>query len=154
MTSTESVVNTSMERVVTSTSTVATTTVASHILPRALTEPVFLQTKAAQGIAGIFVWAALFITCQQVCFCLLKIYLRLKLLCERNLNFRFIIIYDGTRIQRSNVGSFAFCSSCRSTDAIHGFRSCSSIAILTIYISSPFETVMKVCFFNLFFYIK
>lgn len=26
----------------------------------------FLQTPAAQGIAGIFVWAALFITCQQV----------------------------------------------------------------------------------------
>lgn len=26
----------------------------------------FLQTTAAQGIAGIFVWAALFITCQQV----------------------------------------------------------------------------------------
>lgn len=27
---------------------------------------VFLQTKTAQGIAGIFVWVALFITCQQV----------------------------------------------------------------------------------------
>ncbi|XP_077300654.1 transmembrane endosomal protein isoform X2 [Arctopsyche grandis] len=66
MTSTESVVNATMERVVASTSTVVTTTVASHILPRALTEPVFLQTKAAQGIAGIFVWAALFITCQQI----------------------------------------------------------------------------------------
>lgn len=27
---------------------------------------IFLQTKTAQGLAGIFVWAALFITCQQV----------------------------------------------------------------------------------------
>lgn len=30
--------------------------------------PIFLQTRAAQGIAGAFVWAALFLTCQQV-FC-------------------------------------------------------------------------------------
>lgn len=29
--------------------------------------PIFLQTKAAQGIAGAFVFAALFLTCQQVC---------------------------------------------------------------------------------------
>lgn len=28
--------------------------------------PIFLQTRAAQGIAGVFVWAALFLTCQQV----------------------------------------------------------------------------------------
>lgn len=28
--------------------------------------PIFLQTRAAQGIAGAFVWVALFITCQQV----------------------------------------------------------------------------------------
>lgn len=27
---------------------------------------IFLQTKTAQVLAGIFVWAALFITCQQV----------------------------------------------------------------------------------------
>ncbi|XP_046809258.1 transmembrane protein 184B isoform X1 [Lucilia cuprina] len=27
---------------------------------------IFLQTKTAQGLAGIFVWAALFITCQQI----------------------------------------------------------------------------------------
>lgn len=27
---------------------------------------IFLQTKTAQGIAGAFVWMALFITCQQV----------------------------------------------------------------------------------------
>lgn len=30
--------------------------------------PIFLQTRAAQGIAGAFVWLALFLTCQQVCF--------------------------------------------------------------------------------------
>ena len=29
-------------------------------------EPIFLQTKLAQGIAGLFVWLAMFITCQQV----------------------------------------------------------------------------------------
>lgn len=29
-------------------------------------EPIFLQTKTAQGIAGTFVMAALFLTCQQV----------------------------------------------------------------------------------------
>nr|CAD7447352.1 unnamed protein product [Timema bartmani] len=28
--------------------------------------PIFLQTKAAQGIAGVFVWIALFLTCQQL----------------------------------------------------------------------------------------
>ncbi|XP_053981845.1 transmembrane protein 184B isoform X1 [Hylaeus anthracinus] len=28
--------------------------------------PIFLQTRAAQGIAGVFVWAALFLTCQQI----------------------------------------------------------------------------------------
>lgn len=27
---------------------------------------IFLQTKTAQGIAGAFVWMALFLTCQQV----------------------------------------------------------------------------------------
>ncbi|XP_076243596.1 transmembrane endosomal protein isoform X2 [Calliopsis andreniformis] len=28
--------------------------------------PIFLQTRAAQGIAGAFVWVALFLTCQQI----------------------------------------------------------------------------------------
>ncbi|KAH0952645.1 hypothetical protein HN011_006058 [Eciton burchellii] len=28
--------------------------------------PIFLQTRAAQGIAGVFVWVALFLTCQQI----------------------------------------------------------------------------------------
>ncbi|CAK9815315.1 Transmembrane protein 184B [Anthophora plagiata] len=28
--------------------------------------PIFLQRRAAQGIAGVFVWAALFLTCQQI----------------------------------------------------------------------------------------
>jgi len=28
--------------------------------------PIFLQTRAAQVIAGVFVWVALFLTCQQV----------------------------------------------------------------------------------------
>lgn len=29
---------------------------------------IFLQTKTAQGLAGAFVWIALFLTCQQVKF--------------------------------------------------------------------------------------
>ncbi|KAK9694917.1 Organic solute transporter Ostalpha [Popillia japonica] len=33
---------------------------------QAPSEPIFLQTKLAQGIAGTFVWAALFVTCQQI----------------------------------------------------------------------------------------
>lgn len=33
---------------------------------------VFLQTKTAQGLAGIFVWIALFITCQQVRILIIK----------------------------------------------------------------------------------
>lgn len=28
--------------------------------------PIFLQTTAAQVIAGLFVWTAVFVTCQQV----------------------------------------------------------------------------------------
>lgn len=31
-------------------------------------QPIFLQTKLAQGVAGFFVWAALFLTCTQVGF--------------------------------------------------------------------------------------
>lgn len=38
-------------------------TVKDHSKP---SEPIFLQTKLAQGVAGIFVWAALFLTCTQV----------------------------------------------------------------------------------------
>jgi len=34
--------------------------------PSKPSEPIFLQTKLAQGIAGIFVWAAMFLTCQQI----------------------------------------------------------------------------------------
>lgn len=36
--------------------------------------PIFLQTKSAQGIAGVFVWIALFLTCQQVLEYLFKIF--------------------------------------------------------------------------------
>jgi hypothetical protein len=44
------------------------TTVGQTILPTpAEATPIFLETKAAQGIAGAFVWIALFLTCHQVC---------------------------------------------------------------------------------------
>lgn len=36
-----------------------------HSLTEA-SDPIFLQTTLAKGIAGTFVWAALFLTCQQV----------------------------------------------------------------------------------------
>jgi hypothetical protein len=44
------------------------TTVGHTVLPTsAEPTPIFLETKAAQGIAGAFVWIALFMTCHQVC---------------------------------------------------------------------------------------
>ena len=45
-----------------------TTTTIGDIPPTAKAAPIFLETKAAQGIAGAFVWVALFVTCQQVCY--------------------------------------------------------------------------------------
>uniref|UniRef100_A0A1B6MPH5 Transmembrane protein 184B n=1 Tax=Graphocephala atropunctata TaxID=36148 RepID=A0A1B6MPH5_9HEMI len=48
----------------TSTAPTPSTTPWSSMPPHA--EPIFLQTKLAQGIAGIFVWVALFLTCQQI----------------------------------------------------------------------------------------
>lgn len=46
--------------------TVATTAVGDISPTSAEATPIFLETKAAQGIAGAFVWVALFITCQQI----------------------------------------------------------------------------------------
>ncbi|XP_015119911.1 transmembrane protein 184B isoform X1 [Diachasma alloeum] len=43
-----------------------TSTIASGIIDNENNEPIFLQTRAAQGISGAFVWLALFITCQQI----------------------------------------------------------------------------------------
>lgn len=42
------------------------------------TSPIFLQTRAAQGIAGAFVWAALFLTCQQVLYDVFAIFLLIR----------------------------------------------------------------------------
>lgn len=42
----------------------STTTVAA--ISKEEAAPIFLQTRAAQVIAGAFVWVALFLTCQQV----------------------------------------------------------------------------------------
>jgi len=46
--------------------TVPTTAVGDISPPSAEAAPIFLETKAAQGIAGAFVWVALFVTCQQI----------------------------------------------------------------------------------------
>lgn len=43
-------------------------------MPNEGAAPIFLQTRAAQGIAGAFVWVALFLTCQQVVYDSLPIY--------------------------------------------------------------------------------
>ncbi|GJQ77024.1 putative translation initiation factor IF-2, N-terminal region [Trypoxylus dichotomus] len=44
----------------------ASSTESSPSVIQAPSETIFLQTKLAQGIAGTFVWAALFVTCQQL----------------------------------------------------------------------------------------
>lgn len=43
-----------------------TTTDASLEVIQTPSNPIFLQTTAAQVIAGLFVWTAVFVTCQQV----------------------------------------------------------------------------------------
>ncbi|VVC40887.1 Organic solute transporter subunit alpha/Transmembrane protein 184 [Cinara cedri] len=46
-----------------------TTTTIETIIPRIVqmpSNPIFLQTTAAQVIAGLFVWTAVFVTCQQI----------------------------------------------------------------------------------------
>lgn len=48
----------------------------SHVNNGAASDPIFLQTTLAKGIAGTFVLAALFLTCQQVIYflnCLLNV---------------------------------------------------------------------------------
>lgn len=46
----------------------ASTTLAPH--PH---DSIWLMSASAQGIAGVFVWAAVFITCHQVCYHCLKL---------------------------------------------------------------------------------
>lgn len=57
--------STVLSTVAANTSTI-TTGSTSTVVQSAPSEPIFLQTKLAQGIAGTFVFAALFLTCQQV----------------------------------------------------------------------------------------
>ncbi|XP_076757747.1 transmembrane endosomal protein isoform X2 [Xylocopa sonorina] len=42
------------------------TNTTGNAIPKEETAPIFLQTRTAQGIAGAFVWVALFLTCQQI----------------------------------------------------------------------------------------
>lgn len=51
-----------------SNNTETTTDIIEVITQRTITQsnPIFLQTTAAQVIAGLFVWTAVFVTCQQV----------------------------------------------------------------------------------------
>lgn len=52
------------------TTTTETTTETIEIITQRVVQmpsnPIFLQTTAAQVIAGLFVWTAVFVTCQQV----------------------------------------------------------------------------------------
>lgn len=43
-----------------------TTEIITKRVVQAQSNPIFLQTTAAQAIAGLFVWTAVFVTCQQV----------------------------------------------------------------------------------------
>lgn len=54
--------------------TETTTDAIEVITQRAIAQsnPIFLQTTAAQVIAGLFVWTAVFVTCQQVKYINLK----------------------------------------------------------------------------------
>lgn len=66
VTTTYGVLNTAMTTGPIHSETVSTT-VGQTILPTsAEATPMFLETKAAQGIAGAFVWIALFLTCHQI----------------------------------------------------------------------------------------
>jgi len=52
-----------------SSNTIGTTNETIEVTQRvgqAQSNPIFLQTTAAQVIAGLFVWTAVFVTCQQV----------------------------------------------------------------------------------------
>lgn len=51
---------------VASNASTVTTVSSSTVVQSSPSEPIFLQTKLAQGLAGTFVFAALFLTCQQV----------------------------------------------------------------------------------------
>lgn len=69
-TSTTTTTISSVANLVTSSVGAAMVTDNVHSAP---SEPIFLQTKLAQGVAGVFVWAALFVTCTQVS-CLSQIF--------------------------------------------------------------------------------
>lgn len=73
MSSTSTASSTSIGGIIAVTGAVLNTTAkalaSSSVTPDSIhktTEPMFLQTKLAQGIAGFFVWVALFLSCQQV----------------------------------------------------------------------------------------
>lgn len=58
---------------------------------------IFLQTKTAQGIAGAFVWVALFLTCQQVCLLFVTVLEVLnKIHCFPDLS-TFTMVYKSSR---------------------------------------------------------
>lgn len=64
---------------------------------QAQSNPIFLQTTAAQVIAGLFVWTAVFVTCQQVKFIhfILVYNFSYKI---RYYNFYIDFVYDCTHI--------------------------------------------------------
>jgi hypothetical protein len=59
--------------------------------------PIFLETKAAQGIAGAFVWIALFLTCHQVCCDEFTTYCELRR--TRRINYTFRVTNPAFSVQ-------------------------------------------------------
>lgn len=104
-------------------------------------DPIFLQTTLAKGIAGTFVWAALFLTCQQV-----------NHLCDalqRLLTSSFcrsIITWGGTLIQQNKDGLLGFYLSCPFMRRIPGLVYCSSIRKVITCTFLRYEIVMKVTY--------
>lgn len=128
---------------------------------------IFLQTKTAQGLAGIFVWAALFITCQQVGGGLLIFpipsifwvffWCQLEFMCffyfpnTFSNHFcvlcflrRSISIYVGIQIPKNNVGLYAFYLLYPYMQHIPGLVCYSLIPIMFMCTFSLYEIVMKV----------
>lgn len=108
---------------------------------------VFLQTKTAQGLAGVFVWVALFITCQQVNNTSIDLYMNcwiILILFRCVFLLRFINIYVGTQIHKSNAGSYEYYLLYQFMLHTHGLVYYSLILIMYMCTFLPYAIVMKV----------
>lgn len=100
----------------------------------------FLETAAAQGIAGIFTWLALIITGHQVRTLTTT---QIVLATKSDFDSRFISIFAGILARPSKDGSFEYYSSFQSILSIPG-SACSFSPRTSIFISIQFVTCTKV----------